>query len=440
MRAFTSVKQHDTFMTMKKPAAQPKPAAYPRLISGIGTLLEESRRSVARAANCFMTATYWEIGRRIVEFEQGGKRRAEYGEELLKRLATDLTARFGRGFSERNLEQMRRFFVCWPISQTLSAKSSTAPLTTIPQTASAKSKSLELEILPTVSDESAEEQIWQTLSAKSRVPISATLSRISSADTLPLLRTLTARFPLPWSHYVKLLTVKDEKARRFYEEEALRGGWSVRQLDRQIGSLFYERTLLSKDKAAVLRKGSKPQSGDALTVDEAVRDPLVLEFLNLKDEYSETDLEDALVRHLEAFLLELGGDFTFVGRQRRLRVGGTWYRVDLIFFHRRLRCLVIIDLKLGKFDHADAGQMHLYLSYAREHWTHEGENPPVGIILCSSADASLAHYTLDTLPNKVMAREYQLALPAVKKLEAELAETRKRLERVGKERKTLKHA
>ena len=160
---------------------------------------------------------------------------------------------------------------------------------------------------------------------------------------------------------------------------------TIRQLDRQIGSLFYERTLLSKDKAAMLRKGAKPQPGDALSVDEALRDPLVLEFLNLRDEYSETDLEDALVRHLETFLLELGGDFTFVGRQRRLRVGGAWYRVDLIFFHSRLRCLVVIDLKLGTLDHADAGQMRLYLSYAREHWTHEGENPPVGIILCSSA-------------------------------------------------------
>lgn len=409
MRAFTSVKWHDTFTAMKKPVAQAKPAAYPRLITGIGTLLEESRRSVARAANCFMTATYWEIGRRIVEFEQGGKRRAEYGEELLERLSRDLTERHGRGFGAVNLSHMKRFYLSWPTEK----------------------------IFQTLSEESRPEsgvEIFQTLSAKSRVPISATVSRIYPSDTLPLLQALAARFPLPWSHYVKLLTVKDEKARRFYEEEALRGGWSVRQLDRQIGSLFYERTLLSKDKAAMLRKGSKPQSGDALTVDEAVRDPLVLEFLNLKDEYSESDLEDALVRHLEAFLLELGGDFTFVGRQRRLRVGGTWYRVDLIFFHRRLRCLVIIDLKLGTLDHADAGRMHLYLSYAREHWTHEGENPPVGIILCSSADASLAHYTLDTLPNKVMAREYQLALPAVKKLEAELAETRKRLERAGKPR------
>ncbi len=149
----------------------------------------------------------------------------------------------------------------------------------------------------------------------------------------------------------------DENARRFYEKEALRGGWSVRQLNRQINSLFYERTLLSKNKAVMLRKGEQPTAEDFVSPEEEIKDPLVLEFLDLKDEYSETELEDALIHHLEAFLLELGSDFTFVGRQRRLRIGNEWYRVDLLLFHRRLRCLVVIDLKLGKFTHADAGQM-----------------------------------------------------------------------------------
>src|SRR6185312_16728871 len=146
----------------------------------------------------------------------------------------------------------------------------------------------------------------------------------------------------------------------------------------------------------------------------------LLEFLNLKDEYSEQDLENALLRHLESFLLELGPDFAFVGRQRRLRIGDTWFRVDLLFFHRRLRCLVIIDLKIGKFTHADAGQMHTYLNYAQKHWTNEGENPPVGLILCSEPDDALAQYALDGLPNKIMAREYKLALPAEKQLAAEI--------------------
>jgi len=384
----------------RKPAAKTSPVAYPTLLTGIGALLEESRRSVVRAANCFMTATYWEIGRRIVEFEQGGKKRAEYGDELLKHLGADLSERFGRGFSKQNLERMRRFYLTlgpdW-IASTLSRQL----------------------LKPSGSDhrQNADSSILSTVSRQ------FTLSQIASA------------LPLPWSHYTMLIMrTSSPEALDFYHSEALRGGWSVRQLDRQIGSLFYERTLLSKNKASMLQKGSKSQPGDALTVDEALRDPFVLEFLNLKDEYSESDLENALVHHLEAFLLELGGDFTFVGRQRRLRIGGVWYRVDLIFFHRRLRCLVIIDLKLGPYTHADAGQMLLYCNYAREHWTHDGENPPVGIILCSSADTALAHYTLDTLPTKVMAREYQLALPAAKKLEAELAATRKRLECRGRSR------
>jgi predicted nuclease of restriction endonuclease-like (RecB) superfamily len=406
---------------------KPKPTAYPTLITGIGALLEQSRRAVARSVNCLMTATYWEVGRRIVEFEQGGKRRAEYGEELLQRLAKDLTARHGRGFGVVNLSHMKRFFLCWPhpeIFQTPSEKLLNPAGDPIFQTVS--EKSLPSEILPTVSiKSSALVPIAQTPSGKS----ATALRKFSPADWLLFLEALAQRFPLPWSHYVRLLAVKDEAARRYYEEEALRGGWSVRQLDRQIGTRFYERTLLSTNKAAMLKKGAQPKPGDALTAAEALRDPLVLEFLNLKDEYSETDLEDALIRHLEAFLLELGGDFAFVGRQRRLRIGNVWYRVDLIFFHRRLRCLVVVDLKLNEFTHADAGQMHLYLNYAGEHWTQPGENPPVGLILCSSADAALVRYTLDSLPNKVMAREYQLVLPAVKKLEAELRKTRARFER-----------
>ena len=177
----------------------------------------------------------------------------------------------------------------------------------------------------------------------------------------------------------------------------------------------------------MLRKGAKPLPADAVSPEEEIKDPLVLEFLGLKDEYSETELEDALIRHLESFLLELGGDFTFVGRQRRLRIGNAWYRIDLLFFHRRLRCLVIIDLKLGMFTHADAGQMHLYLNYAREHWTHEHENPPVGLILCSQKDEAVAHYALDGLPNKVLAAQYKMALPDEQVLIAELKRTQNML-------------
>ncbi len=202
----------------------------------------------------------------------------------------------------------------------------------------------------------------------------------------------------------------------------------MRQLDRQIATAFYERTALSRNKTAMLTKGAKPRPEDRVDADEEVKDPLVLEFLNLKDEYSESDLEEALLRHLEKFLLELGGHFAFIGRQRRLRIGDEWYRVDLLFFHRRLRCLVVIDLKIGKLTHADAGQMHMYLNYAREHWMQKGENPPVGLILCSKPDDALAKYALEGLPNKVLAREYKLALPDEKTLVAEIEKTRLLLE------------
>jgi predicted nuclease of restriction endonuclease-like (RecB) superfamily len=188
-------------------------------------------------------------------------------------------------------------------------------------------------------------------------------------------------------------------------------------LDRQIATLAYERT----GGAKALRAGK-----DDRTADAEIRDPFILEFLNLKDEYSETDLENALIGSLEQFLLELGSDFAFVARQKRLRVGTEWYRVDLLFFHRQLRCLVVVDLKLGKFTHADAGQMNLYLNYAREHWTHPHENPPVGLILCSEKDAAVAHYALGNLANKVLAREYQLALPDEAKV-AELIDKTRRL-------------
>lgn len=338
---------------------------YESILASMVELVESARRLSARSVNSVMTATYWEVGRRIVESEQGGKKRAKYGSQLIDRLAIDLTERFGRGFSGANLEYMRRFYLEWTIPQTLSGE-------------------------------------------------------LVQPRALETIEALSPGFPLPWSHYIKLLAVKEQDARSFYEQEALRGGWTVRQLGRQIGSQFYERTLLSKNKESMLVKGSKQQKGEVITPEEEIRDPLLLEFLNLKDEYSEHDLEEALIHKLEDFLLELGNDFTFIGRQRRLRIGNEWYRIDLLFFHRRLRCLVVIDLKLGKFTHADAGQMHMYLNYASQHWTNEDENPPVGLILCAQNDEAVAHYTLDNLPNKVLAREYKLALPNEQTLKAQL--------------------
>lgn len=331
-------------------------ADYAGLLSQIAGLLEDARRLAARSVNAVLTQTYWEIGRRIVETEQDGQSRARYGEALIQRLSRDLTAQFGRGFSQRNLDQMRLFYLGW----------------SIPQTASAKS------------------------------------------------------FPLPWSHYVRLLSVGNPQSRAFYEAETLREGWSVRQLDRQISSLFYERLALSQDKAALLQQS--PPAENVAALDE-IKDPFVLEFLGLKDQYSESDLEAALIEHLETFLLEMGRDFTFVARQKRLRVGDEWFRVDLVFFHRRLRCLVILDLKIGHFSHADAGQMNLYLNYAQEHWTNEEENPPIGLILCAAKDEAVAHYALGGLEHRIQAARFELGLPDEAQLIAELERARRQLEK-----------
>lgn len=417
----------------KKKSAAPAPANYPGLVGGIGELLDAARRASVRTVNAFMTATYWEIGRRIVEFEQGGEKRAEYGDALLLRLADDLTARFGKGFGKSNLFLMRKFYLASAqIFQTASGKLATSPsVLPIFQTLSGIFSDPKR---ATPSLESGEPQIAQTLSAKSApLEIRSTPSNISetpSRKSSPFALTDLARaFPLPWSHYVLLIRrSRSPEAFAFYHTEALRGGWSVRQLQRQIDSQFYERTALSRNKAAMLAKGAKPQPGDAVSADDEIRHPLVLEFLNLRDEYSETDLEAGLIQHLETFLLELGNDFAFIGRQRRLRIDDEWYRVDLLFFHRRLRCLVIFDLKLGRFTHADAGQMHLYLNYAREHWSQPGENPPVGIILCSGKSEALVRYATDALPNKMLVREYLTALPDEKTLATELEKTRKALE------------
>ncbi|MHC5541861.1 PDDEXK nuclease domain-containing protein [Singulisphaera rosea] len=360
----------------KSVAAQLPDAGYDAVLAEVIHLLESARQVAARSVNSIMTATYWEVGRRIVEEEQRGKGRAEYGEQLITRMAKDLTKRCGRGFGYRNLYQMRQFYSAYP---------------PILQTPSAKSGRGEMPERPALAD-------------------------------------IATRFPLSWSHYIRLMSVANPKARDFYESEALRGGWSVRQLDRQISTQFYERTMLSRNKAAMLTKGRKARPEDAVTPEEEIKDPLVLEFLNLKDEYSESDLEEALIRHLETFLLELGDDFTFVGRQKRLRIDDEWFRIDLVFFHRRLRCLILIDLKLAALTAADIGQMNLYLNYARHHWTRVGENPPVGLILCAEHRAGVARYALEGLSSKILAAEYRTALPSEETLTAELERTRKALE------------
>ena len=388
---------------MKKPMtkAGQAEARYESIFGDVSRIIDAARQSATRSVNAVMTAAYWLIGQHIVEFEQSGEERAEYGAALIKRLSDDLTQRFGRGFGAVNLSQMKRFYLAWLPERILRTPSEIS----LPETG----RPIDPAILQTASEK---------LEGGEHLP---------SAPAKFSLAGITSRFPLPWSAYVRLLSVKNMRAREFYETEALRGGWSVRQLDRQINSQFYERTALSKNKAAMLTAGQGAVPEDAVRPEDEIKDPYVLEFLDLKDEYSESDLEDALIRRLETFLLELGGDFCFMGKQRRLRIGNEWYRVDLLFFHRRLRCLVVIDLKIGRFTHADAGQMHLYLNYAREHWVHEDENPPVGLILCAQKDEAIARYALEGLPNKVMAAEYRTTLPDEKLLASEIDRTREAL-------------
>lgn len=367
---------------------------YEDLVAGLSGLLEQSRRVSARAVNGILTATYWEVGREIVEFEQGGQARAGYGEELLERLGRDLSREHGRGFSARNLRKMRTFFLGWEIWPTPSAKlearvrgDALAPL------------------------ENVEPRAIQTGLLPGPVEVLA----------------LAAAFPLPWSHYVRLLSVLNTQARAFYEAEAVRGGWSVRQLDRQVATQYYERVQASKTPEALRARGLAAKPEDLVTVEEEVKDPYLLEFLNLKDEYSESELEEALIRHLEWFMLELGAGFTFVARQKRILIDRTWFYMDLLFFHRGLRCLVIVDLKRGEFTPADAGQMNTYLNYAKEHLMMPEENPPVGIILCSDKNDAVVHYATGGIHTRVFASKYLDKLPNEETLREEIRRTQRAL-------------
>ncbi len=347
------------------------PINYEELIRDLSVLIEEGRKTVARSVNVVLTATYWLMGRRIIEYEQQGKERAQYGAMLLINIAKRLVPKFGRGFNERNLDYMRQFYLAYPkISNSLSSKSSLY---------------------------------------------------LGTHETQ---RFLTSRFVLAWTHYRLLMRIDEVAKRNFYEAECLRGGWSVRQLDRQVQSLLYERTGLSRQKRAVI---AKAHQGKLITrPEDEIKDPYVLEFLDLKDEYSESDLEDALITHLEHFLLELGTGFTFIARQKRFEIGGNHYRIDLLLFNRLFKALTLIDLKIGDFNHADAGQMNFYLNWAKREAKFPGENAPVGIVLCSGKNQTYVEYALGNISNKIFVSQYKLQLPKTQDLKKELERSRAR--------------
>ena len=325
------------------------------LFSKISNLLDEARKKVAYSINTTMAQTYFYIGQYIVEDEQNGNSRAEYGKEVLKTLSQKLTAKYGKGFSLRNLEQMRSFYLTYSIK-----------------------------ISQTVSDLLLTDENTQTLSAK---------------------------FELSYSHYLFLIRIQNPDERNFYEKEAIACNWSLRELKRQFDSALYERLALSKDKNEVKQLAEKGLV--VQTPQDIVKDPYVLEFLGLEEKhsYSETELEQSLINKLETFLLELGKGYTFVGRQVRLTFDEKHFYIDLVFYNRLLQCFVLIDLKIGEITHQDLGQMQMYVNYYDRFMKLEHENKTVGIVLCKKKDDALVEITLPEDNTQIFASKYQTVLP-----------------------------
>jgi predicted nuclease of restriction endonuclease-like (RecB) superfamily len=333
-------------------------------------LLQSARNSVVLAVNQTMVLTYFKIGERIVKEEQNGKERAAYGKNLLQGLSTKLTKDFGRGYSVDNLENMRRFYITYSKSDTVSRISS--------------------------------ENISEIMSRKSENEIKQAVSAI---------------FSLSWSHYLILMRIENEGERKFYEIEATKNNWSVRELQRQYDSALYSRLVLSRDKNKI-----KELSEKGLILEQpidAIKDPYILEFLGLPEHstYSENELEHQIINKLEHFILELGNGFTFVGRQVRFTFAEEHFRVDLVFYNRLLKCFVLIDLKIGKLKHQDLGQMQMYVNYYDRYVKLEEENKTIGIILCKDKKDTMVEITLPENNEQIFASKYKLILPSKKQLQ-----------------------
>lgn len=329
-------------------------------INEIKNLLSSAKERVKTAINIAMVYTYYEIGRRIVEQEQKGLNRAEYGKEVLKQLSAALTKEFGKGYSQDNLKLFRRFYVIY-----------------------------------------SQDQIGETVFTESK--------------NLPV--TLEGRrFYLSWGHYIRLMRISNINERHFYEIETYKNNWSVRELNRQFDSALYERLVLSKDKEAVLSLSAKGQVIEKPM--DAIKDPYVLEFLNLKEDktYSEKDLETRIINKLQYFLLELGKGFTFVQRQMRLTFDDQHFFADLVFYNRLLRCFVVIDLKIGKLKHQDIGQMQMYVNYFDRYVKLPDENKTIGILLCKEKSDAVIEMTLPKDNDQIFASKYETILPSKEEL------------------------
>ncbi|QEM69629.1 DUF1016 domain-containing protein [Geobacter sp. FeAm09] len=362
---------------MKKQPVVATAPEFGSLVAELRSLIRTARHTVATTVNTLQVMTNFEIGRRIVEHEQQGAERAGYGELLVQTLAEQLTEEFGRGFSKRNLEYMRRFYLDYADR-----------LPRIAQKASAQLNTRDIPLQP--SEQSVTHQNPQKPS-----------------------------FALSWSHYVLLLTIRNPEERSFYEIEAARSGWSVPELKRQLASALYERLALSRD-----AKGVRQLADEGHVIvkpEDMLKEPYVLEFLGLDEKagYSESDLETAIIDQLEHFLLELGKGFLFEARQKRFTFDEDHFFVDLVFYNRLLRCYVIIDLKLDKLSHQDLGQMQMYVNYFDRFVKTSDENPTIGILLCKRKKEAIVELTLPDDAN-IHAREYQLYLPSKELLRRKL--------------------
>lgn len=362
---------------------------FKALVASITGTSHYFQQQAQKQVNVALTLRNWMIGAYLVEYEQNGQDRAEYGEKLLINLSKSLQNNGFKGLGVSNLQSFRQFYLTYPaIGQAVTDQL---------RGGNAKAQAILRSLSAKLSAPSGQTAIHQTVSGELVTDYNLIINRLS------------------FSHIIELLKADSALKRAFYESQALQNNWSVRDLQRAMNSMLFERTGLSTDKAAVV---SKHATGHGLTAADVFRNPYMLEFLNLteKPEYSESDLEQAIIDHLQAFLLEMGRGFCFEARQRRITFDNTHYRIDLVFYHRILKCHVLIDLKLGEFDHADAGQMNVYLNYFAENEMSDGDNPPVGIILCAGKNAQLVKYATAGMAQQVFVSKYLVHLPS----EAEL--------------------
>ena len=369
---------------------KPKTFDFGALVAAIREVDMHLAAQAGRAVNVSLTLRNWLIGCYIREYEQNGLDRAQYGETLLGVLSQRLTEAGLDGMAARSLRLYRQFYLVYPqIWQSVSAKSA-------------------LGLLPGA--------IWQSVPAKSRAEAAPGIMRtVSTKLQVPADRLVNS---LSFSHFAELMAIDDAFKRTFYEIECMRGNWSVRELKRQIGSLYYERSGLSRDKeklADLVQSGAEQREPRL-----AIRDPYIFEFLGIKSRevMGESDLEDALLDKLQDFLMELGRGFCFEGRQKRILIGDTHGFVDLVFYHRILKCHVLVELKVDDFRHEHLGQLNTYVTWYQRNMMTEGDQPPVGILLCTRKDHVLVEYALAGLDNKLFVSRYQLELPGKDRLQA----------------------